>query len=86
MTIKVRNMKTGVVYSNDMSDANKHSILEINFCTSYTQVTVQDEEVNEVGDKCWPQYDIIVPPELSKVNWIDMIAVQNDPVGEWVMS
>ncbi len=83
MNIKVKDTKTGIVYSNDMSDANKHSILAINFCTSYTQVTVQ-EEVDYNGGKAYPEHDLIVPPELSKVNWIDMIAVKDDTIGEWV--
>jgi hypothetical protein len=85
MEIKVKDTNTGVIYSNDMAKGNKHTILEIHFCTSYTQVKVQDEEVNEVGGNCWPKHDIIIPSELSKVNWVDMIAVQNDPIGEWVL-
>lgn len=84
MTIKVKDTKTGIIYSNDMSDTNKNSILAINFCTSYTQVTVQ-EEIDYNGGKAYPEHDIIIPSELPEVNWVDMIAVQNDPVGEWIL-
>lgn len=83
MILKVKDNKTGVIYTSDMSDENKHSILNINFCTSYTQVEVQDE-ILEDGELKYPTHDIILKPLGSKVNWIDLIAVMNDNDGEWI--
>lgn len=83
MLIQVRDKSTGIIYSNDMGQNNKHSILSINCCTSYTQVEVQDEiEVN--GKIVYPKHDIILPPLNSEPYWVDEIAIQNDPKGEWV--
>ena len=64
-----------------MSDDNKHCILSMNFCTSYTEVQVQDE-INENSKV----KDLILPPLGSTPNWVDLIATQNDDEGEWVTS
>lgn len=82
MELKVRDLKTNTIYSSNMSDNNKHCILEIHFCTSYTQVVVQDE-VEEAGGKVYPSHDIVLPPIGSEVNWVDLIATQEDNQGEW---
>ena len=81
MLISVRNKRTGKVYDSSMkSDA---SILEIHFCTSYTEVIVQDEIVNDSGNKSYPTHSIFIPVE-SNSSWIDLIAIQNDDEGEFV--
>jgi len=82
MLIQVKDKSTGIIYSNDMSQ-DKHIILSINFCTSYTQVEVQDK-IEIDGETRYPKHDIIVPPLKSKPYWVDEIATQNDPEGEWV--
>ena len=84
MNLKIRDKVTGVIYTNDMSDCNKHVILALNFCTSYTQVTVQDEIIDEGGNKKYQSKDIILPPVGTKPNWIDLIATQEDNEAEWV--
>jgi len=83
MLIKVKDKKTGVIYSTNMMDGNKHSILEINFCTSYTQVTVQDE-IEVDGKTEYPTHDIILPPFGTTPNWVDLIATQDDNEGVWI--
>lgn len=82
MITKVRDKETGAVYSSDMSDENKSKILDINFCTSYTEVTVQDETGGN-----FPTKNLIIPPIGSEPYWVDMIAInENDIEGEWVDS
>lgn len=82
MLIKVKDSK-GKIFSNDMS--NFECIIEIHFCTSYTQVIVQekDEETNKTINR-----DIIIPIEnkndLEQV--VDMIAVTSDEIGSWEAS
>ena len=83
MLIKVKDKKTGVIYSSNMMDGNKHSILAMNFCTSYTQVTVQDE-IEIYGEIKFSTHDIILPPLGTKPNWIDLIAIKNDNEGTWI--
>ena len=77
MLIKVRDSK-GKVFSNDMS--NFECIIEIHFCTSYTQVVVQekDTETNKTINR-----DIVIPieNENSIEQAIDMIAVKTDEIG-----
>lgn len=82
MLIQVKDKATGVIYNNDMSQ-NKHCILSINFCTSYTQVEVQDM-VNIDGEIRFPVHNIIVPSLNGNLHWIDEIAIQNDSMGEWL--
>ena len=83
MIIKVKDLKTGVVYTSEMSSENKHLITSMHFCTSYTQVTVQDEIETE-NRKSYPEHDIIIPPVGSKPCFIDLIATQGDNEGEFV--
>ena len=83
MLIKVKDNKTGIIYSTNMVDSNKHSILGMNFCTSYTQVTVQDE-IEVDGQTQYPTHDIILPPFGTKPNWVDLIASQDDNDGVWI--
>ena len=83
MDLRVLDKSNNVIYSNDMSDNNKHAICEIHFCTSYTQVVVQDEIMVD-GKIKYPTHDVILPPVGSKPNWIDEIATNGDPQGEWV--
>lgn len=79
MLLKIKDLDTGQIYSSNMSDDNKHTILDINFCTSYTQVSVQDEI-----DGKFSCHDMILPPIGTTPDWVDQIATQNDPEGEWV--
>ena len=80
MLIKVKD-KEGNIYTNNMSKSNDKSILEIHFCTSYTQVVVQDTIVNDEGVTIYSEKDIIIP--LENPNWADMIAVDDNEIGEW---
>lgn len=83
MIIKVKSKKTGIIYSSDMSDLNNHSILQIDFCTSYTEVNVQDViEIN--GEKSYKCHDIVIQPVGSKPCWIDLISIQGYDEGEFV--
>ena len=83
MKIEVKDKQTGKVYSNDFGVDHGQSILEIHFCTSYTQVVVQD--VIPVGDKLsYPAKSLILPPLGSKPNPIDLIATDGDHEGEWI--
>lgn len=66
-----------------MSDENKQAILALNFCTSYTEVQVQDQ-IEIDGEIKYPETTLILPPIGTEPNWIDMIATQDDPEGEWV--
>lgn len=86
MNLKIKDSKTGKIYTNDMSAENTQSILSINFCTSYTQVEVQDE-IDEDGRRTWPKHTIILPVQgvLKDINWVDLIAVKDDNRGEWVV-
>ena len=79
MEIKVKDDVTGIVYSSNMSDENKNSILAMNFCTSYTQVNVQQEI-----DGKFPTHNIIVPPLGSAPSWVDGIATQGDHTGQFI--
>lgn len=90
MLIQVRNKENKKIYSSDMSADNKQSIIEIHFCTSYTQVIVQDqvEEIDFLTKDTkikFPTTDLILPPIGSTPNWIDEIATQGNHTGEWVM-
>lgn len=83
MELKIRDKKTGVIYSSNMSDHNKHAIISMDFCTSYTQVKVQDV-IDVSGKKKFSTKDIILPPIGSSPNWIDEIAIKDDNEAEWV--
>lgn len=74
-TILVKRHKDKAVFSSDMS--SKKTITEIHFCTSYTQVFVQED----LGDNKFNHAEIICEPIGSKPNWIDLIAIQNDDTG-----
>lgn len=76
--ISVKRDRDGKVFTNNMSA--KESIYEIHFCTSYTQVKVQ--ELDEDGNL--KSLDIICNPEGTKANCIDLIATQNDDTGTFV--
>jgi len=64
-----------------MSDDNNHVICSLNFCTSYTQATVQ-YRVRKNGKAVVK--DIILPSLGTVANSIDLIATQNDNEAEWV--
>ena len=84
MLIQVIDSETNVVYSNSMRISNKHTILEIHFCTSYTQVRVQDEII-ENGNIRYPQHDLFLDPLDGSMDWADFIAItDNDHLGEWI--
>lgn len=81
MLIQVKRKTDGKIFSSDMSNENKDCILSIGFCTSYTQVTVQEE--NEDGTK-FEKSDVICPPIGTESNWVDLIACQGDLEGEFL--
>jgi len=81
MFIQVKDYVSGIIYNNDMSQ-DEHCILSINFCTSYTQVEVQDK-IEVDGQTKYPKHDIIISPLGSKPNFVDEIAIQNDHKGDW---
>ena len=74
MIIKVKRDKDGEVFTSDMSTSR--GIIEIHFCTSYTQVIIQEEI-----DGKFPESHIICPPEGSEPSWIDQIATVGDDTG-----
>ena len=84
MLIRVRDDVTGKIYSNDMSEKNDLSILEIHFCTSYTQVEVQDKINNGKGLE-YPTHTICIQPLGTKPNWVDLIAIQDSNAGSWIV-
>lgn len=79
MLIKVKDSK-GKVFSNDISQFE--CIIEIHFCTSYTQVVVQEKDSEE--DKT-VRKDIIIPIKNGNKleQAIDFLAVKNDEIGSW---
>jgi hypothetical protein len=83
MLLKIKDKKTDVIYTSDMSDQNIHAILSLNFCTSYTEVEVQDK-IEEDGKITYPKHTVILPPIGTKPYWVDLIATQEDNDGEWV--
>ena len=84
MLFAVKN-KNGEVFTNDMSEDNQNKILEIHFCTSYTQVVAQRKESDDEGNTVYLTEDIIIPAENAD-EWsqaIDFIAVGGDEEGKW---
>ena len=78
MLIKIKD-KEGQVFSSDMK--NEFAIIEMHFCTSYTQAIVQfpDEEGYQTKD-------IIIPTEKNDLeSAIDFIAVSEDEIGSFVV-
>lgn len=63
-------------FTSDMS--SDEGICEIHFCTSYTQVKVQ-ERTETTGQ--FAERDIICPPIGTEPSWLDEIAVQGDDTG-----
>lgn len=80
MKIQVKRLKDGKIFTNDMSQ--DECIYEIHFCTAYTQVIVQ--EFNDAGERV--SSDIICKPygNESQTSWIDLIAIQDDDLGEFI--
>lgn len=76
--IKVKRDRDGKVFTTDMSQ--DEGIYEMHFCTSYTQVMIQ--ELNEEGRLT--NSEIICEPVGTKANWIDLIATQDDDTGTFV--
>lgn len=74
----------GEVYSNDMSLSNDNVILEIHFCTSYTEVIVQKKSIDGDGTIIYPTHTIIIPPEGSRPHWVDLVAVKDCKKGKWI--
>ena len=76
--ISVKRDGDGKIFTSDMSA--KESIYEIHFCTSYTQVKVQ--ELNEDGKL--KSIDIICKPVGTNASWVDLIATRDDDTGTFV--
>jgi len=76
--IQVIRTKDGKIFTSDMSKFE--NIIEIHFCTSYTQVIIQEkDEDNKLQLK-----DIICNPIGTESDFIDMIAVQSNDVGKFI--
>lgn len=77
--IRVKRHIDGKVFDTDMS---KHEgIYEMHFCTSYTQVMIQEsDDGGKLQDK-----EIICAPVGTKPCQIDLIATQEDDTGEFIV-
>lgn len=76
--IKVKRDSDGKVFTNNMSE--RECIYEIHFCTSYTQVMIQEEdEEGKLKSK-----EIICAPLGTKANPVDLIATQDDEIGRFI--
>lgn len=76
--ISVKRDRDGKIFTSDMSA--EESIYEIHFCTSYTQVRVQ--ELDEDGKL--KSLDIICKPEGTKPSLVDLISTQDDDTGTFM--
>lgn len=76
--ISVKRDRDGKIFTNDM--IAKESIYEIHFCTSYTQVKVQELD----NDGKLKSLDIICKPEGTKASWVDLIATKDCDTGAFV--
>lgn len=65
--IRVRRESDGKVFSSDMREDNV--IYEMHFCTSYTQVFVQEADGIYLGLCC--------PPIGTNPSWWDMVVMQD---------
>lgn len=73
--ISVKRDKDKKVFTTDMS--KDEGIYEMHFCTSYTQVMIQElDEDGKLTDK-----EIICAPVGTEPNWVDLIATQDDDTG-----
>ena len=70
----------GNVYT--MPSETSTCILEIHYSTSYYQFEVQDTVEHEDGTIIYPKKTIIVI--INKDNWVDLIAVDENEIGELV--
>ncbi len=76
--IKVKRDSDGKIFTNDMSE--RDGIYEIHFCTSYTQVMIQEEDENgKLKSK-----EIICNTVGTKPNPVDLIATQDDETGRFI--
>jgi hypothetical protein len=74
----VKRDRDGKVFTSDMSAEDY--IYAIHFCTSYTQVKVQ--ELGEDG--ILMSSDIICKPVGTQANWVDLFAIQDDDTGTFI--
>lgn len=72
--ISVKRNRDGKVFTSDMSKSD--GIYEIHFCTSYTQVMIQEEIEGELVNK-----EVICEPVGTKASFVDLIAIQDDDLG-----
>ena len=72
--------KQGNVYT--MPSETSTCILEVHYSTSYYQFEVQDTVEHDNGTIMYPQKTIIVL--INKENWVDLIAVDENEIGEIV--
>lgn len=73
--IQVKRLKDGKIFTNDMTE--KESIYEIHFCTSYTQVLVQEED--PYGNL--KRKDIICPAIGIVPTWEDLLSIRFNDEG-----
>ena len=75
--ISVKRTRDGKVFTSDMSKSD--GIYEIHFCTSYTEVMIQEEiEGNLVSER------IICEPVGTKASFVDLIAIKDDDLGVFI--
>lgn len=84
MKIQIKDKQTGVIYSNDMSKENKHSILRIDFSTEGTTFEVQDEEVDDNGKKLFKTKELSIRPDKMDFGLAILYSVQNNDEAEWI--
>ena len=77
MIFKVQRHRDGKVFTSDMSNPYGDVIIEIHFCTSYTQVIVQDKEEKQA-------VNIMILNEGAKPSIIDTFAVEGIDTGSFV--
>ncbi len=87
MRLAIRELKTGKIYTNDMSRIN--GIIEIHFCSSYTQVVVQDI-IAIGGEATSSARDLFLKP-FGNPNYdgswdvaIDHMALPDGITAEWI--
>ena len=76
--ITVKRDRDNKIFTTDMS--KDEGIYEMHFCTSYTQVRIQEFDENgklAIGE-------IICEPVGTKPNWVDLIGTQDDDTGIFV--
>lgn len=84
MEIKIRDLETGIIYSNSLSKDNNYSILQINFTTESTEFEVQDR-FEENGKVLFRVKQLEIPVVNGLHNAI-ISAISCNSLAEWVQN